>query len=79
MRLRRLERLRINRGWSQRDLAARSGVAAPTISRLETGLQSAYPSTMRKLADALGVEPGDLIDWDVELRRGDQPTFAIDG
>lgn len=79
MRLRQLERLRINRGWTQRDLAARSGVAAPTISRLESGLQRPHPSTLRKLANALGIEPVDLIEWDSEPNQGNKPTFAAIG
>lgn len=42
---------------SQEELAARSGVARDTISKLETGRRRAYPSTVRKLAGGLGVEP----------------------
>ena len=42
---------------SQEDLAARSGVARDTISKLETGQRRAYPSTIRKLAAGLEVEP----------------------
>jgi transcriptional regulator with XRE-family HTH domain len=34
-----------------------TGVAFDTISRLETGKQQAQPRTVRKLAEALGVEP----------------------
>jgi transcriptional regulator with XRE-family HTH domain len=42
---------------SQEDLAAKSGVARDTISKLETGQRRAYPSTIRKLAAGLDVEP----------------------
>jgi HTH-type transcriptional regulator, competence development regulator len=52
-----LKPLREDQGWSQRDLAARSGVAQNTISQLERGERQAMPSTVRKLADALGVDP----------------------
>ena len=38
-----------------------TGVAFDTISRLETGKQRAQPRTLRKLADALGVEPRELM------------------
>jgi transcriptional regulator with XRE-family HTH domain len=38
-----------------------TGVAFDTISRLETGKQQAQPRTIRKLADALGVEPRELM------------------
>lgn len=46
---------------SQRDLAARSGVAHDTIGQLERGERKARPSTIRKLAEALGVEPSVLL------------------
>src|SRR5829696_1821410 len=52
-----LKLVRESQGWSQRTLAANSGVAQRTISQLERGERKAMPSTVRKLADALGVDP----------------------
>ncbi len=46
---------------SQDQLAQKSGVARDTISKLETGRRQAYPSTIRKLAGGLEVEPGMLL------------------
>ena len=57
----RLRRLRRERALSQRELFRMTGVAFDTISRLETGKQQAQPRTIRKLADALGVEPKELM------------------
>jgi transcriptional regulator with XRE-family HTH domain len=42
-------------------LAERSGVARPTISRLENDHMPARFVTVRKLADALGVDPAELV------------------
>jgi transcriptional regulator with XRE-family HTH domain len=42
---------------SQEELAERSGVARDTISKLESGRRKAYPTTIRKLAAGLDVEP----------------------
>ena len=42
---------------SQEQLAEKSGVARDTISKLETGRRQAYPTTIRKLAQGLEVEP----------------------
>jgi transcriptional regulator with XRE-family HTH domain len=42
---------------SQEELAERSGVARDTISKLESGHRKAYPTTIRKLAAGLDVEP----------------------
>ncbi len=57
----RLRRLRRERALSQRDLTRITGIAFDTISRLETGKQQAQPRTIRKLAEALGVEPRELM------------------
>jgi transcriptional regulator with XRE-family HTH domain len=42
-------------------LAGESGVHRNIISKLENGRGGAYPETIRKLADALGVDPAELI------------------
>ncbi len=56
-----LKRLRQEQALSLRDLAERSGVAYDTINRLELGKQDAQPRTIRGLAEALGVEPKELM------------------
>lgn len=58
--LSRLRYWRDKRVLTQRDLKAVSGVAAATIARLEHRQQYAKPATVRKLAQALQVEPEDL-------------------
>jgi transcriptional regulator with XRE-family HTH domain len=57
----RLRQLRRERALSQRDLSRVTGIAFDTISRLETGKQRAQHRTIRKLAEALGVEPKELM------------------
>ena len=56
-----LRDLRRRAVMSQEDLAEKSGVARDTISKLETGQRGAYPSTVRKLAAGLDVEPRTLL------------------
>ena len=58
---------------SQEQLAERSGVARDTISKLETGRRKAYPTTIRKLAAGLEVEPG-LLFGGVEYRDSEPPA-----
>lgn len=53
--------LRKDASLSQQELAERSGVSRQTILRLEQGERLARPSTMRKIARALGVKPNQLI------------------
>lgn len=45
---------------SQRQLAERAGVSSNTVRLLENGLRGSYPSTLRKLSVALGVQPATL-------------------
>ena len=59
-----MRRLRRERALSQRDLSRMTGIAFDTISRLETGKQRAQPRTIRTLADALDVEPRELMKED---------------
>ena len=57
----RLKELRKERVLSLRELEERSGVSYNTIWRIEDGRQGAHPRTVRKLAEALGVEPSELL------------------
>jgi transcriptional regulator with XRE-family HTH domain len=56
-----LRRIRRTRAFSQRDLSRMTGIAHDTISQLETGKREAQPRTIRKLAEALDVEPHELM------------------
>lgn len=55
--------LREKQGLNQMGLAKKSGVPQPTIWLIEQGLtQRPRLSTMTRLAEALGCEPGDLLE-----------------
>lgn len=56
----RLKELRLERALSQEELAGKAGVSHDVIWRLETGKGGSHPSTVRKLAAALGVDPKEL-------------------
>jgi transcriptional regulator with XRE-family HTH domain len=58
--VRSLRTLRRKRVLSLRELGERAGVSKDTLSRIErTG--TAYPSTIRKIAKALEVDPSELV------------------
>ena len=57
-----LRGLRERAALSQEDLAELSGVARATIADLEAGKRPARPSTLRKVAQGLGVEVTDLYE-----------------
>lgn len=52
--------LRLQHGWSQRDLARIIGTKQPHISRLEAGTIDPHLSTLKKLADAFEIPLGQL-------------------
>ncbi len=52
-----LREVRIRRFLSLRELAKRASVAQRTIVEAEAGRQVPRPATMRKLAEALEVDP----------------------
>jgi transcriptional regulator with XRE-family HTH domain len=61
-----LKRTRILAGFSQRQLASRAGVSSGTVATLENrGRNDGFhPQTLTKLAEALGVNPTEIIGED---------------
>jgi transcriptional regulator with XRE-family HTH domain len=57
----RLRTLRTEHVLTLRELADAAGVSKDTIWRLENGHSEAHPSTIRKLAKALDVQPKELV------------------
>ena len=56
-----LREFRRRRMLSLRELGERSGVAFDNINKLENEQRRAQPRTLRKLAEALGVEAHELM------------------
>jgi predicted transcriptional regulator len=56
-----LRTLRERRLWLIGDLAEKSGVHRNLISTYEHGKSGAHPDTIRKLAEALDVDPTELV------------------
>ena len=56
-----LRQLRESKALSLRELQELSGVHRNVIYRLENGVSGAQGKTIRKLTEALGVEPYELI------------------
>lgn len=56
-----LKQIRLQKGWSQQDLADRAGIGQDTISGIESGRREPHPSTLRKLAIALGVQVAEFL------------------
>jgi len=56
----RLKALRIEYAFTQEELADKAGVATNTIARLERDESEPHMSTVRKIAQALGIHPREL-------------------
>src|ERR1700739_4326390 len=59
----RLQDLRLNKGWPREDLSAKSNIAVGQIGRIERGEINTTLSTISALANALGLEAKDLLDF----------------
>jgi len=57
-----LQRLRREKGWSQEDLAFESGIHRTYVSGLERGVRNPTLTVVQRLADALRVPFGSLLD-----------------
>jgi DNA-binding transcriptional MerR regulator/quercetin dioxygenase-like cupin family protein len=78
----RLRRLRLSRGLSLRDVSARSGLSASSISSLERSLSSPSVASLQKLAAALGTNLPQLMgggdEGDAELvATGDRRSLDL--
>ena len=71
-----LRRLRLGQFLSQAELARRSDLHTLTISRLETGRAKPSTRTVRALADALGITPGELATPE-EVAEADKGALPI--
>ncbi|MBI4506003.1 MAG: helix-turn-helix transcriptional regulator [Chloroflexi bacterium] len=62
LKLARLKLVRERKALTQHQLGEKARVNRVTIPRVERGSDQPFPTTVRKLADALGVEPEDLME-----------------
>ena len=53
---------RLARGWTQEDLAGRTGLAVVQISRIERGVREVRLTTLVRVLAALETEPATLLD-----------------
>ena len=58
-----LKRLRKLKNLTQDDLGAIEGISRSTISMVETGKTDITLSKIKLIAEAMGIEPKDLLDF----------------
>jgi transcriptional regulator with XRE-family HTH domain len=71
-----LAKLRRSKGFSQRALAKEAGVSPSSVYEIEAGRRKPNPSTLRKVADALGVEVVDLLEDEERPKFVAPPSLA---
>ena len=57
-----VRKLRIERFMSQAELSKAAGVSPAHLGRIERNEHDPHLSTIRKIAEALGVDPSELVD-----------------
>jgi len=66
----RVKELRNRKGMSQEILAEESGLSLRTIQRIENGETEPTGDTLKRLSNALNVNPDELIDWTIKEDKG---------
>ncbi|MFE1748974.1 helix-turn-helix domain-containing protein [Streptomyces anandii] len=64
-----IRRKRIGLGHGVNRFAAIAGVSSAALSRIENGLRSPRPETLKKITDALGCQMDEVIAEDVDAEE----------
>ncbi len=59
---RNVHRYRLERDWSQEELAFEAGLHQTYASGIENGTRNPTVAVLKKIADALGIEPAALLE-----------------
>jgi len=73
----RLRELRLEKGYSQRELARRAGIASNSVAVTERGEHAPTFPTIQKLARALDVDPGELFKEPAPLAEAPETGAAV--
>jgi transcriptional regulator with XRE-family HTH domain len=76
--MRAVKDLREAEGWTQNQLAFHAGLATSVVSQVENGKRDPSASTLKKLAEALGVNVSDLFRGE-EAPKAQAPLSEEDG
>ena len=72
-----LREARLRRRMSQQTLADRAGGARVTVSQIELGKSGPRPHIARRLAEALGTQPSEIIEFGAAAQSMRLPTPSI--
>ena len=66
----RVKEFRTQKGMSQEVLAEESGLSQRTVQRIENGESNPTGDTIRRISNALNINPDELIDWTIKEDKG---------
>lgn len=72
-----LREARQQQNLSQQALADRAGVARVTVSQIELGKSGPRPHVARRLSEALGMQPSDIVEFAGAARMMAMPQPTI--
>ncbi len=58
-----IKELRLKKRWTQQTLAHEAKISITQVNRVERNVNTARFSTVERLAEALGVDPDELIEF----------------
>jgi len=65
-----VKKLRNRKGYSQEELAEKTGLSLRTIQRVENGETEPRGDSLKKLASVFEVSPDDIVDWTIQEDKG---------
>ena len=72
-----IKHLRMERGWTQEDLAIRLGYKSfTTVAKWESGIAEPHLKVIKQIAELFGVEVNDLVNSD--LTKDNNPSYYYD-
>ena len=73
----RIKEMRNRKGFSQEELSEISGLSLRTIQRIENGETEPLGDSLKRISNALNVNPEELIDWTIKEDRGYLKTLNL--
>ncbi len=61
-----IKKIRNRLGFSQEELAEKSGLSLRNIQRIENGETNPLGDSLKRIAHAFNVKPDELIDWTIQ-------------
>lgn len=73
----RIKNHRTRKGYSQEELAEKTGLSLRTIQRIENGESEPRGDSLKRLAKAFEVTPDEMLDWDLYEDKGSLIGFNL--